>query len=130
MMPTGWRWDPERFRAELEVLGYDVDAAEAVLPAGGSLTARRDRGSRSHLVVLDAGGRFRATITVLSGEVSGEETVAGIALRVVAETRRWVTVSGTLTEPGHLSPLLVALDRLATDRPNDHWTGRPSPEHR
>ena len=130
MMSTGWRWAPDRFRTELEALGYDVDATEAELPAGGSLTARRDRGSRSHLVALDAGGRFRATVTVALDEVSGEETVAGIALRVVAETRRWVTVSGALTEPGHLSPLLVALDRLATDRPNDHWTGRPSPEHR
>ena len=129
MTSTGWRWDPDRFRAELEARGYDVDATEAVLPAGGSLTARRDRGSRSHLVALDAGGRFRATVTVALGEVSGEETVAGVALRVVAETRRSVTVSGTLTEADRLPPLLVALDRLATDRRNDHRTGHPSLEH-
>ena len=129
MTSTGWRWDPVRFRAELEALGYDVDATEAVLPAGGSLTARRDRGSRSHLVALDAGGRFRATVTVALDEVSGEETVAGVALRVVAETWRSVTVSGTLTEVDHLPSLLVALDRLATGRPDDHRSGRPSAEH-
>ena len=129
MTSTGWRWDPVRFRAELEALGYDVDAAEAVLHGGGSLAARRDLGSRSHLVALDAGGRFRATITVALDEVSGEETVAGVALRVVAETWRSVTVSGTLTEADHLPSLLVALDRLATGRPDDHRSGRPSAEH-
>ena len=119
MTNGGWRWQPDRFRAELERLGYDVDAADAHLAArGGSVTARRDWGARSDLIALDAGGRFRATVTFATGETSEEEIVAGVPVRVVAEDRRVLTVTAILSDPEHLGPLVAALDRLAVGVPN------------
>jgi hypothetical protein len=119
----GWRWQPDRFRAELERLGYDVDAAEARLAAArGSVTARRDRGARSDLIALDAGGRFRATVTFATGETSAEEIVAGVPVRVVAEGRRILTVAATLTDAEQVAPVVAALDRLTGGMPDRRST--------
>lgn len=116
-MTAGWRWDPERLRAELEEAGYDVDASAADLGGGGSLRARRDRGGRSFVVAIDAGGRLRGVVTVVADETGGSTTVAGAALRLVIETRRAVMVGGTLTEGAQFGPILEALDGLAGGLP-------------
>lgn len=116
--PADWHWDPDRLRADLAALGYDVDGGDASLPGGGSLSARRERGTRSHLVAVDAGGRFRATTAVAAEEDGRAETVAGVPVRLVAETRRSWTVSATLTDPAQLAAVVAGLDRLA-----------PPPEH-
>ncbi len=121
-MTTGWRWDPRRLGADLEKLGYDVTANDAaVAREGGSLTARRNRAGRAHLVVVDAGGRFRAEIAVAADAPGGAVTVAGVPLRLVTETRRTTTITGLLVDPDQLLPLVAALDRLAPplrrDRP-------------
>ena len=111
----GWSWEPRRLQADLEALGYDVDASAANLAGGGgSLTARLDRGSRGLLVVLDAGGRFRAKVSVVGHEARRTAEVAGVPLRVVSETRRVATVTGTLSDHGQLAAVLAELDRLAT----------------
>ena len=110
-MTAGWRWDPVRLRAVLEALGYDIAAEETA--GGGSLTARRDRASRAHVVVVDAGGRFRAEIAAAADAPGAEVTVAGVPLRVVTETRRTTTITGLLVDPDQLLPLVAALDRLA-----------------
>ena len=113
-MTTGWQWDPVRLRAALESLGYDVTADEAALAGdGGSLTARRDRASRAHLIVVDAGGRFRAEIAVAADAPVGTATVAGVPLRIVTETRRTTTITGLLVDSDQFLPLVAALDRLA-----------------
>ena len=124
MTAGGWRWQPDQFRAELERLGYDVDAADAHLAtSGGSVTARRDRGSRRDLLALDAGGRFRATATFATGETSAEEIVGGVPVRVVAEGQRILTVTATLTDPEQVAPLVAALDRLTGGMPD--WRSTP-----
>jgi hypothetical protein len=116
-MTAGWRWDPDRLRAELAARGYDVDGEAASLTAdGGSLHGRRDRGERSEIVVIDAGGRFRGVVTVVDGETSGTTGVAGVPLRVVEEGRRVVTITGMLSENGQLGPVLAALDELGGGR--------------
>lgn len=115
-----WRWDPVALGGELEAAGYDVDGTEATMGVGGgSLRGRLDRGSRSYVVVLDAGGRFRGVVTVVEDETGGSASVAGAALRVVAETRRAVMVGGTLTDPAQVGPVLEALDGLASGLPGD-----------
>ena len=114
-MTAGWRWDPFKLRADLEAFGYDVAADAAALAGeGGSLTARRDRVDRAHLVVVDAGGRFRAEVTVAVDAPGGEDVVAGVLLRVVTEVRRTTTITGLLADPGQFLPLVAALDRLAS----------------
>lgn len=119
-MTAGWWWDPFKLRADLEALGYDVAADTAALAGeGGSLTARRDRAGRAYLVVVDAGGRFRAEVTVAVDAPGGPAMVAGVPLRVVGETRRTTTVSGLLADPGQLGPIVAVLDRLASPPPPD-----------
>jgi len=113
-----WRWEPELLRDALAAAGYDVDPAVSDGANGGSLRARLDRGGRSHVVVLDAGGRFRGVVTVVADETGGSASVAGVALRVVAETRRAVMVGGTLTAVNQLGPVLEALDGLAGGLPS------------
>ena len=126
-MTAGWTWDPGRLRADLEALGYDVDAAHAGID-GGSLTARRDRGGRSHVVVVDAGGRFRAVITVVLDEAGWADEVAGVAVRVVRETRRAVTVTAILDDVGRFVPLVTALDRLASTAPPEDAAMADAPD--
>jgi len=116
-MTGGWRWEPDRLRDELEAAGYDVDSSAAELDGGGSLRARLDRGSRSYVVVIDAGGWFRGVVTAVEDETGGAATVAGVPLRLVVETRRAVMVGGALTEPAQLGPVLEALDGLAGGLP-------------
>ena len=115
-MTDGWTWEPTRLCAELEAFGYDVDAADATAD-GGSLTARRDRGLRSHVVVVDAGGRVRGTVTVALDEAGWADEVAGVPVRVVRDTRRTVTVTALLEAVGQFAPLVMALDRLAATAP-------------
>lgn len=112
-MSRGWRWDPDRLRLALEAEGFDLDPTDpAPSDDGGSISARRDRAGRTLLVVLDAGGRFRAEITALTDEQGWSTTEAGVPLRVVTETRQASTATGILTDPDQLSPLLAAIDRL------------------
>lgn len=120
---TAWRWEPERLRETLAAAGYDVDATAGDGADDGSLRARQDRGGRSHVVVLDAGGRFRGVVTVVADETGGSATVAGVALRIVAETRRAVMIGGTLTDVVQLGPVLEALDGLAGGLPGGSGPG-------
>ena len=116
-MSADWHWDPERLRADLEALGYDVDAADPALAEGcGRLSARRDTGSRSHVLVVDAGGRFRAVETVVLDESGRSAEVAGIAVRLVTEVRRSTTIVGTLAASDQLPALLAFLDNRRGSR--------------
>lgn len=113
-MSAGWRWEPERLRAELEALGYDVDVSDpALVEGGGALTARRERSGRSLVAVIDAGGRFRATLTGVVDESRWAESVAGVPLRAVAETRWSLTVGGELVAIEQVTPLVAAVERMA-----------------
>ncbi len=118
-MSDGWRWDPRRLRADLEGIGYDVTVEADGVAQRGSLTARRDRADRAHLLVVDAGGRFRAEVAVVVDVPGGTVTLAGVPLRVVTETRRTTTMTGLIAAPDQFLPLVAALERLAPPVPLD-----------
>ena len=124
-------WDAARARAALEALGYDVEREAAWGEQdGGSLTARRERGGRAYLVVLDAGGRIRAEITVTLDEHARDAAVGDTPLRVTDVTQAFVTVSGTLASMDDLAPVLAALDGIATPglpAVSPAWTDLPPP---
>ena len=80
------------------------------------MIARRDRGERSQVVVVDSGGRFRATLTVVLDEAARTEDVAGVTVHVVAETRRSVIITGLLNEAEQLVSVVSKIDILAPPR--------------
>ncbi len=109
-----WIYQPQQLRDILESAGFDVDTSAAILSGGGSLSARRQRGEQATVVSVDAGGRFRATLTaVVETPPSTTGDVAGVQVRIVSELTRTTTISGHLTTPDQLGPLLQALPSLA-----------------
>ena len=130
-MSAGWRWDPERLRADLEALGYDVDAADpALAEGGGRLSARRDTGSRSHVLVVDAGGRFRVEVTHILDETGWSDALAGLPVRVATEMRRTMTVTGTLAGAGQLTLILDSLGEFARSGRNRAGDAATDPHER
>ena len=110
---AGWNWDPAALAAILEAAGYDVDTSDAALPGGGgSLSARRDREGDARLVALDAGGRFRATLTSVVEETSWGTELAGIPTRITTRLERSMTLTGVLQHPEQLALMLQELDHL------------------
>jgi hypothetical protein len=109
-----WRWDPETLAADLEAAGFDVDRTEANLSdSGGSLTARRDRGDRADLVVVDAGGRFRLRATSVAAEDARRVTVANVSLRLIVQRRVVANVTGTVHSRDEFLAILGQIDALA-----------------
>ncbi|HEU0116968.1 MAG TPA: hypothetical protein VFQ80_19895 [Thermomicrobiales bacterium] len=109
-----WTWDPETLAADLEAAGFDVDRGEAHLSdSGGSLTARRDRGERAELVVVDAGGRIRLRVTAVATEDARRASVAGVSLRVVTQRRVVANVTGTVHSRDEFLAILDQIDALA-----------------
>ncbi|MFM9106525.1 MAG: hypothetical protein ACKOWF_07480 [Chloroflexota bacterium] len=107
-------WNPVMLRTLFLARGYDV-AFDDAWPGddSGSITARRERGPRSHLVVVDAGGRFGARVTVTSGERGHAGEIGSIPVRVTETSQRLVMVSGRLEHPANLDAVLAALDEVA-----------------
>ena len=121
-------WEPDAFAGMLRHRGYDVDATDARLGVGGSIAARRERSDRAVLVVVDAGGRFRAEITAVVADRSRTARAAGLDLRVVETTQTVTTITTTLSDAGALAPLLDEIDRLGhpavgnqPPRPETDW---------
>jgi len=115
-----WRWQPSALRALVEGLGYDVAEREGGDPvSANSLTARRERGGRAHLVVVDAGGRLRAEVTFTEDETAGATRWRETDLRLVRVTRRETTISGQLVDHADLRAILLDLDRLASGGSNE-----------
>jgi hypothetical protein len=109
-----WTWDPETLADDLEAAGFDVDRSEARLSdSGGSLTARRDRGERTDLVVVDAGGRIRLRETAVAAEAARRTTVAGVPLRVITQRRVVANVTGTVHSRDEFLAILGQIDALA-----------------
>ena len=109
------RWSEARDAVvvALEAAGYDVDARDAALPeGGGSLTARRDRADGTVVIAVDAGGRFRATVTTLLDESASVRTIGGVPLRLQTRVTRATTAFGRLADVGDFSELLEAVDEL------------------
>lgn len=108
-----WSWQPAKLSALLRGLGYDVDLSDAA-ERSGSLRGRRDRGARSHVVVLDAGGRFRAQVTHVREEARRVASIAGFEATIIRATEQTEHITATLTDPQQLEPLLRALDETGT----------------
>jgi hypothetical protein len=123
-----WTWDPETLAADLEAAGFDVDRGEAHLSdSGGSLTARRDRGDRADLVVVDAGGRIRLRATAVAAEDARRTTVAGVSLRVVTQRRVVANVTGTVRSRDEFLAVLGQIDTLANpEAPVPAGAGEPA----
>ncbi len=123
-----WRWDPESLAADLEAAGFDVDRTEANLSdSGGSLTARRDRGDRADLVVVDAGGRIRLRATSVAAEDARRVTVADVPLRLIVQRRVVANVTGTVHTEDEFKAILGQIDALADpDRPGSGETDAPA----
>jgi hypothetical protein len=104
-------WDPLAIREILRKLGFDVDLLDAW--SGGVVRARRERGDRAALLVLDAAGRLRAELSATLGETARDANANGTALRVVATTQRLVTVTGVVPSLADLTAVIAALDATA-----------------
>lgn len=104
-------WDPLAVRDALRGLGFDADLSDAW--AGGAIRARRERGGRACVLVVDAAGRLRAEMTAVLDESGRAAAAAGVPLRVVTTTERRVTVTGTVPTLATLAPIVAALDDLA-----------------
>lgn len=110
---SGWQWRPDELATELERAGWDVDFTGTSLPdGGGSVTARYDRGERTLVMVIDSGGRVRATLARVVAEGTRAAEVAGTVVRIVSESQRTTTVFGTLTNVDDLPVFLRWLDSL------------------
>jgi hypothetical protein len=95
---AGWVVDPNELIALLEEHGFDVEQADLSLPGGGgSLTARREMGTRALVVTTDAGGRLQIFVTeqLEDAEVEPNE-IASVRLTITDTTMRRRTIRGTV----------------------------------
>ena len=109
-----WTWNPDALSEALAAARFDVDRTDASpIGGGGSLTARRDSGNTVVLLAVDAGGRFRVTITRQAAEpASSTATLDGLTVRVLTELTSRTTARGDLTDFSQFQTLLQNLDRL------------------
>ncbi len=106
-----WAVDRLALSEALEAVGYDVDSRDATLPeGGGGLSARRDRADRSVVIAVDAGGRFRLTVTQLLADSASARTVAGVALRLQTQVSRATIAFGEFTDRDQFAALLAIVD--------------------
>jgi len=123
-------WNPVLLRTLFLARGYDV-VFDNAWPGdeSGSITGRREHGLRAHLVVVDAGGRFGARVTVTSTERGREAEIDGIPVRVTDTEQRLAVVSGRLDAPADLERVLAGLDAAATPDESTAaaWPAEPPP---
>jgi len=109
----GWQWDADGLQQTLEALGYDVMTRDARRgTGGGSLRARREQASRTHLLAIDAAGRYRASVSRIREERGWSGEVAGAPVRVLREVKGTTTVSGQVESASQIDALLTYLDTL------------------
>ncbi len=110
-MSDRFTWDPLAIRDALRGLGYDADLSDAW--SGGTIRARRERGDRACVLVLDAAGRLRAEVTALLDETGRAGAAGGVPIRMVTTTERTVIVTGTMPTLASVAAVVAALDDLA-----------------
>ena len=108
-----WRQAMPALADRLRELGYDIEPAGHGEPSGGSILARRDRGDRAVVIAIDAGGRFRATISWVVGEWPSRDEIAGAPVRVVDAVSRAVTVTSELESPEQVAEVVDGLSTIA-----------------
>lgn len=108
-MTNGQDWQPAEVRAQLQARGYDIDRADT-RHGDYSVSARRERGGLSQVFVVDSGGRFRAELAVDAGETRRTSSIGVVPVVIVAQTRRMLTVTGSLQNWAGLPSVLSQLD--------------------
>jgi hypothetical protein len=95
-----WIIDPDQIGRALESAGFDVDYADADRQgAGGSLTARKERGRATMTLWADAGGRVRLEVTHEREEPwAGSFELKSTEFRAVRSIREVLMIKGTVTD--------------------------------
>ncbi|HLL51443.1 MAG TPA: hypothetical protein VK356_12310 [Thermomicrobiales bacterium] len=108
-----WRRAMPTLADRLREFGYDIEPSRHGELSGGSIVARRDRGDRAEVIAIDAGGRFRVTITWMVGEWPSWDQIAGVPVGVVDAVSRVVTVTGQLESPEQVVELVGGMSTIA-----------------
>ena len=108
-----WRQVMPTLADRLREFGYDIEHSGSNDPSGGSIVARRNRGDRVVVIAIDAGGRFRVTITWMVGEWPSRDEIAGVPVRVVDAVSRSVTVTGQLESPEQVAAVVDGMSTIA-----------------
>jgi hypothetical protein len=124
-----WTLDVALLSSHLHAAGYDVDDRDSALGTGGSLTARRERGPESTMVVVDAGGRVRMTVVQeRDANQSRVVEVEGGEMNLAVAIERYLTLTGRLTSILQFEALIkldgVAISRLAARKGSPESVGR------
>ena len=110
-MANAHSWQPAEVRAQLQARGYDIEQADSRY-GDHSISARRERDGSAQLFAIDSGGRFRAELTIDVGESRRTSSIGPVPVVIVAQTRRLLTVTGSLQNWTHLPSVLGHLDLL------------------
>ncbi len=108
-----WREAMPALADKLREFGYDIEPMQHGVPLSSNLVARRDLEDRAVVIAIDAGGRFRATITWVVGEWPSRDEIAGVPVRVVDAVSRAVTVTGQIDEPERVAEVVAGLRTIA-----------------
>lgn len=108
----GWLNALPAIADKLREIGYDIASSQSSAPPGGSIVAQRDLGDRAVVLAIDAGGRFRATITWVVGEWPSQDEVAGVTVQVVDAVSRAVTVTGQASGPVQVVEVVTGLGTI------------------
>ena len=117
-------WDPDLLAIAdtLRDRGYDIVSSPADGDPIRDFVARRDLADRAVVLAIDASGRFRAAITWVVGEWPSQDTIAGVAVRVVDAVSRTVTITGQTESLDQILPMVAGLDA------NAPWVSVATPE--
>jgi hypothetical protein len=105
---AGWVVDPNELIALLEAHGFDVERTDLSLPGGGgSMTARREMGTRALVVTTDAGGRLQIIVTEELKDAGAEPIeIAGARLSITDTTIRRRKIRGTVSDAGQVRAVI------------------------
>ncbi|HET8522722.1 MAG TPA: hypothetical protein VFL82_05780 [Thermomicrobiales bacterium] len=94
-----WIFDAGTLGHTLEAMGFDLDNEGDALSRSTSLTGRQEWAGRTTVVTVDAGGRVRVTMSVVTNDQRRQPIHAGDAdFQVTSETVRSSVASGVLTD--------------------------------
>ncbi|HET8523640.1 MAG TPA: hypothetical protein VFL82_10410 [Thermomicrobiales bacterium] len=94
-----WIYDAETLGRTLEAMGFDLDNEGDALSPSASLTGRQEWAGRATAVTVDAGGRVRVTMSVVTNDQRRQPIHAGNTdFQVTSETVRTSVAGGVLTD--------------------------------
>jgi hypothetical protein len=108
---SAWTIDPYQLARELEAHGFDVERGDASLrEGGGSLTARKEAGTRGIVVRVDAGGRLQLILTEALADAAADPLdVEGVRLTVTDTTIRRRIFRGTVRNLDQFTAIIASI---------------------